>query len=450
MSVIPDEVPPPDWYLALDGQQFGPLSEVELNKLVELGHLKADDLLWREGLDDWRPANTVLASLSPPPVQPPTPPRFEQHGLPPIAPAASPHQDRAPASRFPEPQFAPASFDPIPPDGATRPRDFQSTQQSMPIGQSGHGTSHIPSSSGQPLEPRREKPRDGKRSRSDRRDPHRTGAGRWVKRAAIFVFFASTLAAAAWYAYPYRNAIIATFTSSSGGSRPVTSASPVIGFAPTPQATDTALQKSQLWRVLKRDFPEWYTARITEASELASAQKGDAAIGLQMMQAVVDLRRRHAVDVLSANGSQLKSIATSFVGSLTRLRGQSVEACFGYISKGEVSAAYLELLAKPEHASVLQTQLVAMFEAIAEGRRLPKFYAQPRQGDYNLVVAALETRGWAEADLQLFSDSQALAKAPPTKVCQLVTDWFEAQLSLKDDEAQLRLLADALKPVVAG
>ena len=52
--------------------------------------------------------------------------------------------------------------------------------------------------------------------------------------------------------------------------------------------------------------------------------------------------------------------------------------------------------------------------------------------------------------MQLFSDSQKLAKAPPAKVCQLVTDWFEAQLSLKDDEAQLRLLVDALRPVVAG
>ena len=202
--------------------------------------------------------------------------------------------------------------------------------------------------------------------------------------------------------------------------------------------------------MLKRDFPEWYAERIVEAAELASAQKGDPAIALHLMQKIVELRRRHSGDVLSASGPQIKSVASAFVGSLARLRGASVEACFGYISKGEVSTSYLEMLAKPDHAPLLQTQLVAVFEAVAEGRKLPKVYPQPRPGDYNLVVAALEQRGWGEADLQLFSDSQKLAKAPPAKVCQLVTDWFEAQLSLKDDEAQLRLLVDALRPVVAG
>jgi hypothetical protein len=35
-------------------------------------------------------------------------------------------------------------------------------------------------------------------------------------------------------------------------------------------------------------------------------------------------------------------------------------------------------------------------------------------------------------------------------VCQLVHDWFAAQLAIKDPDMQLRLLVDSLKPVVAG
>ena len=49
------------WYLARDGQQYGPLSEPELAKFIELGHLQPTDLLWRDGFPDWRPAMVVFS-----------------------------------------------------------------------------------------------------------------------------------------------------------------------------------------------------------------------------------------------------------------------------------------------------------------------------------------------------------------------------------------------------
>jgi hypothetical protein len=52
------------WYLARDGQQFGPISEAELAKFIELGHLQPTDLLWREGFPDWRPALVVFPPRS--------------------------------------------------------------------------------------------------------------------------------------------------------------------------------------------------------------------------------------------------------------------------------------------------------------------------------------------------------------------------------------------------
>jgi GYF domain 2 len=44
------------WYLARDGQQYGPLDDAELAKLHELGHVLATDLLWRQGFPKWRSA----------------------------------------------------------------------------------------------------------------------------------------------------------------------------------------------------------------------------------------------------------------------------------------------------------------------------------------------------------------------------------------------------------
>ena len=55
----------PPWYLARDGEQYGPISEAEMAKLVELGHLQPNDLLWRDGFPDWRPALVVFPPHAP-------------------------------------------------------------------------------------------------------------------------------------------------------------------------------------------------------------------------------------------------------------------------------------------------------------------------------------------------------------------------------------------------
>jgi hypothetical protein len=94
--------------------------------------------------------------------------------------------------------------------------------------------------------------------------------------------------------------------------------------------------------------------------------------------------------------------------------------------------------------------MTAVFEAIADGRKSPRVYPGPRKTDYDMLAGELTKLGWSQADMQLFSDEKALSRASPQKVCQLVHDWFAAQLGLKDADMQLRLLVDSLKPVVAG
>jgi hypothetical protein len=222
------------------------------------------------------------------------------------------------------------------------------------------------------------------------------------------------------------------------------------GLTGSSQEIDARLQTAKLWRIIKREFPDWYAERLKEAATLAAQNKDDAAIGQHLARAVVGLRRQQVSQALAAGFPQLKAVATTFFENLVQLRKQSNEACFAFISQGEASPVIVSLMQNPQHAAPLQAQLTAVFEAIADGRKTARVYPQPRKSDYDALAGDLAKRGWTQADMQLFSDERALSRASPDKVCQLVHDWFAAQLDVKDPDMQLRLLVDSLKPVVAG
>jgi hypothetical protein len=379
------------WYLARNGQQYGPLSEAELAKLIELGHLEANDLLWREGFADWRPAMAV----------------FPQQG--------------------PAPRVHPSS---PAPSGPAAGRQAMSVRPDAPDAAD-----------------------DG-----NAREERRSRGGRF-KRLVITLLVLGVAGAVAWYAYPHRAQLmnyvpsLPSLTSNSlfgSVSRKSLEAPPLKGFSGSPEAVDANLQTTALWRILKRDFPDWYAERLKEAAALAAQNKSETEIGQHLARALVGLRRQQADNALAASLPRLKMIASTFFDNLVQLRAQSVDACYEFISHGEASPLVVSLLQGSAQTANLQAQLAAVFEAVAEGRKTPRVYPQPKKSDYDALAADLSKRGWSQEDMQLFSDERALAKAPPEKVCQLVHDWFAVQLAISDPEMQLRLLADSLKPVVAG
>jgi hypothetical protein len=67
-SVPPPPPIQPQWYLSCDGQNLGPFS---INQLLQNG-LTPQAFVWRTGMTDWQPANTVaeLAALLPPSLPP--------------------------------------------------------------------------------------------------------------------------------------------------------------------------------------------------------------------------------------------------------------------------------------------------------------------------------------------------------------------------------------------
>ena len=276
----------------------------------------------------------------------------------------------------------------------------------------------------------------------------------------------AALLGAGWFAYTKRSQLVghasalqtlwASWTSSQPGAgldiadRKSLEVSPFAGLRGSPEVIDAKMQAAALWRVIKREFPDWYAERLNEVATLARDNKDDAAIAQHLSGKIVQLRRQQVGNALSATLPKLKALAVVFHDNLTNLRKQNPEACYGLISQGEAHPLIVPLLTGSQHTARLQAQLTGVFEAIAEGRKQPRVYPIPRQSDYDTLASDLAKLGWTQADIQLFSDERALSKAEPAKVCQLVHDWFTAQLQMKDLEGQMRLLVESLRPVIAG
>jgi len=65
-----------DWYYAANNEQKGPVNESELKANLAGNKLPADTLVWKDGMDNWTPANQVAAftfrpAPAPAKVQPP-------------------------------------------------------------------------------------------------------------------------------------------------------------------------------------------------------------------------------------------------------------------------------------------------------------------------------------------------------------------------------------------
>jgi len=382
------------WYIARDGKQHGPLSDVEMRTFVTQGHLKPTDLIWRAGFADWRPAPAVF------PFQAPEPP--------------------APAPR----------------PGVTRP--------------TGPSARSAPSASERSFEPDRIRVAQGDRGSPPSR------AARLAGVALILVL----VAGAGWFFWHKGAADTGPLETveapKSEQAQPAAAQPP----APPPvsqaaveqgaQALDAKFAQTPMWSVVKREFPDWYSAQLKEAATLTAQNQPPVAIYKHLAEALVALRRQHAQEALAASTDKLKVVASAFLDNLKSLSQQGVGACFGFISQGETAPVVIELMQSPVKSASVQAQVAAIFEAIADGRKTPTQHDKAGKPDYEMLVQELSKLGWKENDLKVFSNPQALSHEPPERVCQMVEDWFTAHLAVADKAAQERLLVETLKPVVSG
>lgn len=392
------------WYIARDGKQHGPLSDVEMRTFVAQGHLKPTDLIWRPGFADWRPAPAVFPFQQPaPPPAAPQRPTTQQTGRP-------EQQQRGPAP------MAQPSFEP------DRIRVAQGADDSSKPG---------------------------------------------VRRALVALLVLGMLGGGGWYAWNSGalNSLQNRLTAAKEGEQVPTVSAPADGSSAPPAAAtnvsqadvdagahqlDGKFEKLAAWSVVKREFPDWYNEQLREAATLSAQSQPEATVNKHLAEALVALRRQHAAEALAASTPRLKDVAAAFLNNLKSLANKNVGACYGFISQGETSPAVLDVLQSPEQGAAVQAQIAAIFEAIADGRKSPSAHDKAVKEDYDVLVQELTKLGWKEQDLQVFSNPQLLAHEPPERVCQMVQDWFSAHLAVADQGTQERLLVETLKPVVSG
>lgn len=442
------------WYIARDGKQHGPLTDVEMRTFVAHNYLRQTDLIWRPGMAEWLPAPSVFPAVF-------TPEAIE-------VPVAEPQHQAEPEPSYPHPMAAPSYT----------------------------GTAIA---SGHDLDVMAEPP------------PQRG----MFKRAAMAAVAVSVIGGGAFAVAMFREPITQYLSAETTPqtvdiSAPVVAEAPVsdeppVVAAPTPTADapsesaapdvvvgapvdpappptvdtqtanlaapeapeppaqsvavapsidgsqiDAKLQKIPAWALIKKDYPDWYVGHIAAAEKLSAEQKPDNEISLHLAQGLVALRRQNAEKALAASPDKLRRIATAFLDNLKALRSQSVTACYGFISKGETSPAVVQLVAAPDAGAPLHKQIAAVFEAISEGTKSPIKHDAAVKTDYDLLIKELGKLGWKEEDLQVFSNPALLAKREPDRVCKMVQEWFVAHLAVQDTGARDRLLYETLKPVVSG
>lgn len=495
-----------EWFIGRDGQQFGPVTSGEMGKLIELGHLKPADLVWRAGFADWQPADTIFPRSV---LEPPAPP--------PPAQSAPARPEPAPGNAEKAPVAAAPTAAPVRPAAAQEPAPVRPTApREQPLQVRAAAAAATP----QPVEPIRLEdvaadikaahgpeearaapvsvqpsldPPSGTRSPAprpardysegdagadrldDRRAPahHRKAARqehtpldhsrrRQRRKAAIMLATVSLLlvGVAGGAAYIWRGDLERVVSGLATPAPEAASVSTAEGQSNPPETKRAGegasagrivdMQSNPLWQFVRAEFPEWHADRQREAGRLAAEGKDGAAINRYLAEQLIGLRRNHADDALGASPEGLKKIAQSFVDNLLTFNRQSVDACYSLISHGEASNAVLALMSNKELQNGIDKQLITVFEAVSEGRKQRVRHLPPGKSDYDLLVQELGRKGWTDLDLQVFSDSRALGRAQPVVVCRLVREWFEAHLALEDPGAQVRLLVESLRPVVGG
>jgi len=474
------------WYIARDGKQHGPLTDVELRTFVAHSYLRQTDLIWRPGMSEWQAAPAVF------------PAAFhggnEQRQAVPQAPRSAPAQSysaqsaTSPHSGFDgagtRPQhsnlvkrlalagvaltvigggaFALATYhgplmemvsgtsDPASGDHApvvVAPDDTKTAEANAPVqpdaaasasNAASTETTQAPAASDviPPAAPADQQQQQTAESHAEQQqssqptEPQTTTAS------------VSKLGGTSIAPQPATDTQVAAIEP----EPPQPSAPPTIDGS----SLDARLQKVPVWELIKAEYPDWYASQISTASKMTADKKSDNEVAMSLAQGLVNLRRQNADKALAASSEKLQAIAVAFLAHLKSLRTQSVSACFGFISKGETSPAVVQMMEHPETATALNAQADAIFEAISEGRKNPVKHDSAVKSDYDVLIKELAKLGWKEDDLQVFSNPKLLAKREPEQVCKMVQEWFVAHLAVQDKSTRDRLLYETLKPVVSG
>jgi hypothetical protein len=477
------------WYIARDGKQHGPLTDVELRTFIAHDYLRQTDLIWRPGMSEWQAAPAVFpAAFQEGGEQPSTAPQPQR---------PAPAQTYVAQSTAPAPYAARSDFEggesrssrsnlikrlaiagvalTVVGGGAFALATYRGPLMGIVSGTSDSASTDQPpvvaapeenkvadaatppqTDAAQPAEAPPATPESSPAAGSDvippaapsepqqqaAESPPQAPPGPQANDPQTTTASVSKLGGATVAPQSPTDMQVAAVEPQS----PQPPAPPSIDGSPL----DARLQKVPVWELIKKEYPDWYTSQISTANKMVADKKSDNEVAMLLAQGLVNLRRQNADKALAASSEKLQAIAVAFLEHLKSLRAQSVSACFGFISKGETSPAVVQMMEHPETATALNAQADAIFEAISEGAKNPVKHDSAVKSDYDVLIKELAKLGWKEDDLQVFSNPKLLAKREPEQVCKMVQEWFVAHLAVQDKAIRDRLLYETLKPVVSG
>lgn len=423
------------WYIARDGKQHGPLTDIEMRTFVAHSYLRPGDLIWRPGMAEWMPAPQVFpaAFQNTAPAEPaPVAQQAPQPSL----------QNNAPV----ESDFDDAEAEDVTPPASTLRRLMTAAAVITVIGGGAFALANYkepltrlvtggdPATVTQPSTTVAESPPPAAEpapvAEAPAEEQHTAPADAAAQAGAV------------------EEAPPATAdTQTAALPSPEDPAAPpsIVG-----SKIDERLQKIPVWVLLKTEYPEWYVSNIAAAEKMAADKRPESEIATHLTQGIVTLRRQNSDKALLASADKLRNVASAFLANLQALQAQSVSACYGFISKGESSPAVVQMMQTPETATTFNAHVNAVFDAISEGTKTPTKHDVAIKTDYDTLIKELAKIGWKEDDLKTFSNPRLLSKQSPEQVCKMVLDWFVAHLAVKDKAVQDRLLYETLKPVVTG
>ncbi|MFM7084002.1 MAG: DUF4339 domain-containing protein [Hyphomicrobium sp.] len=435
------------WYLARNGKRHGPLSDLEMSKLVEMGHLKDHDLVWRPGFQEWRRSSSVFL----PTVATSKPSKPEEGSTA----QRKKISNREHNTSFKEKKDLSSSEQDPSPQAKKTPKLPEETFQWDIYYEGEDGPEFQYFKDNEDLRPEVSTKRNYRK----------------VFKASAMIAFFGSIGTAGYYYYDQillmSDLVITQLTKKEEPFTKYSSRDPqlypqtsALGSSNTNIETkdlelqtntrDNALQKSPMWALLKKEFPDWYKLQLSDIEKMEAENRSEVEINKKLTESLVALRRLNAQKALAASPDQLQKIASSFILNLSSLEERSVEDCYGFISNGELAPYAMSMTLNPTEGAKLHAQTEAIFRAIVEGEKSPSSHEQPLKGDYDLLAKELSYIGWSEADIQLFANPQILSNSPPAKVCKMVREWFSAHLSIKDEKVRDRLLFETLRPLVAG
>lgn len=465
------------WFIARDGKQHGPVSDFELKKIIELGHLKPGDLVWRQGFTDWRTAASVFPQFAgsngpPPPEQQATSKTAEKKaaaaaasepGSQPAAHGTTSQQQPTLGAWHPHAHATEAGNAPKHPSEAAARMEHAVSPPSAAGPAAAGNASAAAAAARTPL------------AADNRKTVERAGAAqrsfpaftRGRRLALVATGLLAMTGIGAWLSSQYTDEVFsyllfddstdaetATASLIPQPEHPQAAASIETAATTAPvsstESIDRSLQGRTMWVAVKQEFPDWYQARVSEVARLSAQSAEPDEITRYLIGELVTLRRENAQHALAASTARHKQLATAFLANLKRLSEESGDGCYDFISKGESSPTIVARLDDPAKSTEIEAQVVAIVGAIVEGRSHPAEHQAPIKTDYDVLAGELGRLGWTQADMQLFADPKALAQAPRSRVCSMLKDWFTAHLAIEDPNTQERLLFETLKPVISG